>query len=49
LFDGPIEAGTHQVDWDATNESGEAIDPGIYLFHLQASEYEKWHPMIMVL
>ena len=35
LFDGVEGPGVHQVDWDATNESGDRVPTGLYLVRLR--------------
>jgi flagellar hook assembly protein FlgD len=42
LVDDELEAGAHEVIWDATNDDGEGISSGIYLIHLATSDYEQW-------
>ncbi len=42
LLDRYLEAGAHSVLWDVTNDDGERIGSGIYLFHLVASGFETW-------
>ena len=44
LLDDEIEAGRHAVTWDGTNDDGDQIDPGIYLYHLTASGHSYWTP-----
>ncbi len=36
LVNREVPAGYHRVSWDATNEAGEKVASGIYLFHFQA-------------
>ena len=42
LIDREMEAGSYYVMWDHTNDAGEDIDSGIYLFHLVTSDFESW-------
>ncbi len=44
LMDVAVEAGTHHILWDGTNDGGDNINPGIYIVHLATSDYETWRP-----
>ncbi len=41
LIDAVMPAGTHQVTWNGTNESGSAVSSGVYFFKLQTDESTK--------
>jgi hypothetical protein len=37
LADGTFEAGSHDVSWDARDEAGQRVEPGMYLIQLEAA------------
>jgi hypothetical protein len=38
LYDGNLAAGTHNLIWDGTNESGNVVSSGIYFYRLKSSD-----------
>jgi hypothetical protein len=36
LIDGPKKSGAQMIDWDGTNDQGEAVGSGVYFYRLQA-------------
>jgi flagellar hook assembly protein FlgD len=36
LIDGPLNAGTHLIRWDGTNDRGTALSSGVYVYRLRA-------------
>lgn len=48
LIEKETEAGYHSVSWDGTNESGKAVNSGLYLYRLDAGEYTDAHQMILL-
>ncbi|MEL6820502.1 MAG: FlgD immunoglobulin-like domain containing protein, partial [Calditrichota bacterium] len=48
LVSGKQAAGTHEVVWDATNNLGEAVSSGIYLYQLQAGDFVQTRKMILL-
>jgi len=38
LHNGELAGGSHQMVWDATNDSGEAVSDGVYLYRLQTTQ-----------
>ena len=48
LQDGPMKAGTHQVVWDGSDESGKPLPSGVYLYTLKTGGYFHIKKMIMV-
>ena len=48
LVDGEIEAGTHTVFWDLTNEDGDVVEPGIYMMHLGGPDGGTWAPWVYI-
>ena len=43
-----ISAGYHQITWDATNDIGDPVSAGVYLYQLQTSEFVKTKKMILL-
>ena len=43
-----ITAGYHQITWDATNDLGDPVSAGVYLYQLQTSEFVKTKKMILL-
>jgi len=41
-------AGYHSVTWDATNDLGEQVGAGVYLYQLQAKDFVKTKKMILL-
>ncbi|MEW5994810.1 MAG: FlgD immunoglobulin-like domain containing protein, partial [Candidatus Zixiibacteriota bacterium] len=48
LASGAFEAGTHQVMWDGTDESGDKVTSGIYLYRLETPEYLETKKMVLL-
>ncbi len=48
LASGAFEAGTHEVVWDGTNDSGENVTSGIYLYRLEAGDYLETKKMVLL-
>ena len=42
------DAGYRSVIWDATNDYGEVVSTGIYLYQIQADEYAHTKKMVLV-
>ena len=43
-----LPAGLHRVTWDGTDDRGEAVASGVYLYHLQAGESQLSRTMSLV-
>ncbi len=41
LISGQVSAGSHNVKWDATNDLGQKVSSGVYLYVLNAGNYTK--------
>jgi len=41
-------AGYHSVRWDATNNIGEAVYAGMYIYTIQAKEYRDTKKMVLL-
>ena len=48
LIEGPRDAGVHTVTWDGTNQSGQPIASGIYVYRLQADEFSQAAKMMFI-
>ena len=43
-----ISAGSHSIKWNATNELGDPVGAGVYLYQLQAKDFIKTRKMILL-
>ena len=43
-----IPAGYHSVTWDATNDLGQQVGAGVYLYQLQTKDFVKTRKMILL-
>ena len=43
-----IPAGYHSVTWDATNDLGQQVGAGVYLYQLQAKDFVKTRKMVLL-
>ena len=41
-------SGSHSVQWDATNNQGESVSAGVYLYKIQAGEFSQTKKMILL-
>ena len=41
-------AGYHFLQWDATNDIGEGVSPGMYIYTIQAGEYRSTKKMVLL-
>ncbi len=48
LIDQVQEAGGYQVEWDATDASGQRVAPGLYLYRLEAGDQTAVGKMLLV-
>ncbi|RMH81657.1 MAG: T9SS C-terminal target domain-containing protein, partial [Calditrichaeota bacterium] len=48
LVNGTFPAGTHTVQWDGTNEAGEPVTSGVYLYRLTSGNYTAVRKMLLV-
>jgi len=48
LIDEQREAGSHTVQWDATNSHGASVPTGVYFYRLSAAEYTSTKRMIVI-
>ena len=48
LRSGLYTAGRYDINWDATNQSGEKVSSGLYHCKLQAGEYSATHKMLLL-
>ena len=42
------DAGTHKVEWDAVNDSGQRVMSGVYLCRMKAGSYVKTRKMVLI-
>ena len=42
------ESGFHSIRWDATNDAGEPVAAGVYLYTIQAGEFRKTRKMVLL-
>ena len=43
-----ISAGSHSIKWNATNDLGDPVGAGVYLYQLQAKDFMKTRKMILL-
>jgi flagellar hook assembly protein FlgD len=43
-----IAAGYHSITWDATNDFGDPVSAGVYLYQLQTQDVVKTNKMILL-
>ena len=43
-----IQAGKHTLKWNATNDLGEKVGTGVYLYQLQTKDFMKTRKMIFM-
>ncbi len=48
LYDGALNAGTHSITWNGTNESGEVVSSGVYFYRLETSESTTSKQMLLL-
>ena len=48
LVDGQQSAGFKTLQWDATNQSGMPISAGLYIYTIQAGEFNQTRKMIFL-
>ena len=44
----PLDKGTHYVKWDATNNNGNTVEPGIYFYRITTGDEAYIGKMILV-
>jgi serine protease len=44
---GSLTAGTHVITWDGTNDTGEPVPGGVYLYRVQTVNQESTHKMVL--
>jgi flagellar hook assembly protein FlgD len=48
LVDGYKEAGYHRVIWEGTNDSGESVSSGVYIYRIEAGNFSKVRKMVFL-
>ncbi len=48
LVDRPQAAGTYEVMWDGTNESGSSVASGVYFYRLERGEHAEARKMVLI-
>lgn len=48
LVDAEQTAGTHKIEWDGSNQSGEKVTTGVYLYRLSTEKYEQTKKMLLL-
>jgi FlgD Ig-like domain len=48
LIDSRLETGPHSIEWDGRDDSGKAVDSGIYLYKLYAGVYSVTKKMVFL-
>jgi hypothetical protein len=48
LYSGELSAGSHQLQWDATNEPGQKVTSGVYFYQLQSRNFRQVRKMMLM-
>jgi flagellar hook assembly protein FlgD len=48
LVNGTMDAGTHQVVWDGTNDDGHKVGSGVYWSQMKAGSYVSSKKMVIL-
>ena len=48
LIDEIKNAGTHKIQWHGTNEKGEKVPSGIYLYHIDTDDWKHTRKMVLI-
>ncbi|HNT67317.1 MAG TPA: FlgD immunoglobulin-like domain containing protein, partial [bacterium] len=48
LHDGVLQAGSHEVRWDGSDDSGRAVSSGVYLLRLKSGPYSAVRQLILL-
>lgn len=48
LVDEPLAAGTHEASWNATDEKEAPVQPGLYLYRIEAGEARITRTMVVL-
>ena len=48
LIAGEMNAGQHNLTWDATNEHGERVASGVYLYVIKAGEFTAQRKLVLM-
>ncbi|MCB0306638.1 MAG: T9SS type A sorting domain-containing protein, partial [Calditrichaeota bacterium] len=48
LVSGGMEAGQHSVQWDGTNEFGEKVTSGMYIYRIVAGDFVQTRKMVLL-
>ncbi len=48
LVDGYLSAGAHSIEWNATDEKGQSVATGIYLYRLQVDQHSQAKKMLFL-
>lgn len=48
LAEGRFQAGSHEVDWDRTNDSGNKVGPGVYFLRLRVGDFYTTRKIVLL-
>jgi len=48
LYNGPLSAGTYELEWSGLDDSDRKMPSGVYIYHLYSTEYTASRKMILV-
>jgi len=48
LMDKTVDAGYHEVQWDATNDNGVKVSAGVYFYRITTQDFSKTHKMVLI-
>ncbi len=48
LLDNEMEAGSHSIIWDATNDRGQSVSSGLYFYKMEMDKFSNTKSMILL-
>jgi len=48
LFSGNVEAGFHSVQWNGTNDDGEELASGMYIYRMRSNKFTSVKKLVLM-
>lgn len=48
LVNGTLPSGTHQVQWDATDNSGAGVSSGLYVYRMETEAFQATKKLVLM-
>jgi methionine-rich copper-binding protein CopC len=48
LLDRTLSPGNYEIDWDATNNTGQKVSGGIYYYTLEVGDFKETRKMVLL-